>query len=140
MIGAYHTAIGGWDPGRKAYDESGKIDEQLREYRRWEESVGLKGSLVYYEGNYPESLEIHTRCYESAARRGDKQMTSLTLSGRARNLLRLGRLDECIALSEQAAALSAEYSSGPAKLPDDIHNYGVSPLAYRYKHYPALPS
>src|SRR5258708_38888600 len=115
MIGAYHTAIGSWEPGRKAYDESGKIAEQLRDYRRWEESVGLKGSLVYYEGNYPESLEIHTRCYESAARRGDKQMTSLTLSGRARKLLLLGRLGECIGLSQQPAGLSAEYGGRPAQ-------------------------
>jgi class 3 adenylate cyclase/tetratricopeptide (TPR) repeat protein len=112
LTGMYDLGVGRWDRARANLEEAVAIDRRLGDWRRWEEASGELGRLDYCLGRYADSIGRFLEFGEEAARRGHDQAAAWGLHGQAKSLLRLGKLDEALALLERSLALPLEALGG----------------------------
>ena len=112
LTGMYDLGVGRWNAARASLGESVAIHRSLGDWRRWEESSGELARLDYDLGRYAESGRRFLEFGDEAARRGHDQATAWGLHGRAKALVRLGRLDEALGLLGRSLALPPEAVGG----------------------------
>jgi class 3 adenylate cyclase/tetratricopeptide (TPR) repeat protein len=112
LTGMYELGVGRWERSRANLEEAVAINRGLGDWRRWEESSGELARLDFCLGRFEESIRRFLEFGDEAARRGHDQAAAWGLHGQAKSLLRLGRLDEALALLERSLAMPVEALGG----------------------------
>ena len=133
LTGMYYLGVGRWAESRANLEEAVAINLRLGDWRRWEESSGELARLDYYVGEFNRAAERFREFGDQARRHGHGQAEAWGLNGRAKVVLRLGRVDEALELLERSMALPPE-SIGIA---DAVLRAGLLAQVYRSKHDPA---
>ncbi len=111
VLSVYDAGLGNWSRALESNLRAISRAEQLGFRRRWEEGAGVRAWLhTRLAGE--ESLDWANRLFESAQRRGDRQMMSWGLFGEASFYLRRGDLDPVRRVLERHRRLIPE-PSGP---------------------------
>jgi len=108
LTGMYDLGVGRWDRSRASLEEAVAIHRKLGDLRRWEESSGELARLDFCLGHFDESIRRFREFGEVADLREHDQALAWSLHGRAKSLLRLGRIDEALELLERSLALPIE--------------------------------
>lgn len=121
LSGVYYCGVGRFREMEGNVNRAAEIFQRLGDLRRWEECLIVLASGSTLCADFERSTESCRRMYESAQKRGDVQVQRWGLSGMAENRLHLGRLEEAVALCEEALALPVEI----ADYTTDLGCYGV---------------
>jgi class 3 adenylate cyclase/tetratricopeptide (TPR) repeat protein len=108
LTGMYYLGVCRWAESRENLGQAVNLSRQIGDWRRWEESSGELARLEYYLGAFECGAERFKEFGEVARRQGHVQATVWSLNGRAKNLLRLGRIDEAHALLQESRNMPAE--------------------------------
>jgi eukaryotic-like serine/threonine-protein kinase len=113
---------GEWEHVKDDLETASDIFRQIREPRRWEQTMGLLGELHHLRGRYAESQAIQKETLASARQRGDNQFQFHELAGVAMNAIRLGNLTQASEFLDEARAYIGENND----LVEEIRFYGLS--------------
>lgn len=104
----YYAGVGQWDKAQEFFEGAVAIADRLGNQRVKEEGLTLLGWVVYYRSQFVRSQELFTQVYDAAHRSDNTLYKARGLSGQALNALRLGQLDEVIALVQRSLDLFTE--------------------------------
>jgi len=122
----YAIGVGKWAEARDTLSQAVEITDHVGDWRRWIEVSGFLALIDQYQGAFARAAQTCADIYTMACHRSDLQSQAWGLTGRAKNLLLLGQLDEAVALSKAAAALRTEDISRV----DTIRIYGLLALTH----------
>jgi len=108
VTGFYAIGIGRWREAEERLRQAIQINASLGDRRRWEESWVVHAHTAFFQGRFDQGTELYAELFRRTTRREeDVQQQVWALDGQAMNLLRLGRMDQAIALLKVAAPLLA---------------------------------
>jgi len=116
VAGMYDTGIGNWARAHLALQEATDVAARLGDWRRWESTLKLHSLVYAHQGQFAIAAQLGADCYASGKRRGDKQGQACGLQTLVEHALVEGRLDDALALVEEARGLADETADRLAQL------------------------
>ena len=104
-VSIYAGGIGDWAPARALIEESVSISERFGNRQQWEQSIGVLAWLTFARGEYANSITQANQLYSSACKSNSVRLQVWSLSLEAQSRLRLGQIDQAIALLQQGLDL-----------------------------------
>jgi tetratricopeptide (TPR) repeat protein len=108
IAGFYYAGVGDWARTEELWNTALEIFVQLGDHRSWENVVGNRAQVRYFQGRFAEGLELADTAYLSACQRNVFFFEAMALTTKAGHLIPLGRLDEAMTCLESARSLLAE--------------------------------
>jgi eukaryotic-like serine/threonine-protein kinase len=134
--GVHYAGEGEWATARLLFERVRQLSEQLGDWRHWGDGVNNLAMINYFQGQWPDSLEMSESFYNSARRRDDADNQCWALKGKVYCYLPLGLLNEALdALTEILSMLADNESI--VDVPLKIDTYGLLAVAQLHSNEPA---
>lgn len=95
-LGWFHARSGRWRESLDGFTSARAVAAEIGDWRFWELSTMLAGSIDFARGRFAESLEVYGQARDSAQRRGDVDAQALAIVGCVTSLAMLGRAREAL--------------------------------------------
>lgn len=126
ITGIYRMGLGQWAGVQEAFDQSLALCERLGDQYRWAHNKSNIAHMLYYQGEFTQSLAVADELYSAVQRLNDPRPQAWALYTLAENCLRLGRLDEAVNYLETCLPL---YSTNPDRVTEPLP-YGLLAMAH----------
>ena len=126
ITGIYRMGLGQWAGVQEAFDQSLALCERLGDQYRWAQTKSNMAHMLYYRGEFAQSLGIAEELHSAARRSNDPRPLAWALYTLAENCLRLGRFDEAVNYLERCLPL---YATSPDRLTEPLP-YGLLAMAH----------
>jgi tetratricopeptide (TPR) repeat protein len=101
-IAVYEMAECRWDDADAHLARAIETAKDVGDLRLWTECHSQIGAVAHYSGRFERGLRLYADSHGLSRRSGNQQTECWSLSGQADLLLRLGRVEEALALYDEA--------------------------------------
>lgn len=115
-VGVYNLYVAHWDVAVERLHRSIDVARSIGDRRSREEAMSILGLVLFYNGQFQESLRLWEEVDTSTQFSGDEQITAWSLFGRAQSLLRMGSPSNALPLFNESVAWVASKGSDSEKL------------------------